>query len=39
MVLLVRLEVIGQVGNPLAQDGDLDLGGTRVRVVIAELTD
>jgi hypothetical protein len=32
-------EMIGQVGNPLAQNSDLDFGGTRVRVVVAELTD
>ena len=39
MVLLVCFEVIGEVGDPLAQNGDLDFGGTRVRVVVAELTD
>jgi hypothetical protein len=39
MVLLVCFEVIGQVGNPLAQDSDLNFGRTRVRVVVAELTD
>jgi hypothetical protein len=35
----MRFEVIGQVGNPLAQDSDLDFGRARVRVVGAELTD
>ena len=39
MVLLVCFEVIGQVGNPLAQNSDLNFGRTRVRVVVAELTD
>src|SRR5687768_11123688 len=33
VVLRVRLEVLGQVVDPLAQDGDLDLGRARVRTV------
>ncbi len=39
MVLLVRLEVLGQIRDPLAQNCDLDLWGPGVLVVGPELTD
>src|SRR5688572_28695692 len=35
VVLLVSLEVLGQPGDPLAEQRDLDLGGPGVRIVQA----
>src|SRR5664279_2813085 len=39
VVALVHLEVLGQVDDALAQDGDLHLGGAGVRLVEAVLGD
>jgi len=36
VILLVSLKVLGQFTNPLTQNRDLDLGGTRVLLVGAE---
>jgi hypothetical protein len=37
VVLLVHLEVLGQVVDAIGQERDLDLGGTGVAVVLLEL--
>ena len=39
VVLLVRLQVLGEVADALREDGDLNLGGTGVLIVLAELLD
>src|SRR5262245_48491417 len=39
VVALVHLEVLGQVMNLLGEEGDLDLGGPRVPLVLLELSD
>lgn len=39
VVVLVRLEVLGQVGDPTGEHGDLDLGGAGVALLLAELAD
>src|SRR4029453_16862343 len=39
MILGVRLEVIGQISNPVRQQRDLDLGRSRVGVVSSKLPD
>ncbi len=36
VILLVRLEMLGQLANPLTQNRDLDFRGTGVRIVGAE---
>ena len=38
-VLLVGLHVLGELADAVGQDGDLDLGGAGVGVVLAELAD
>ena len=38
-VLRVTLQVLGQVGDPLVEHGDLDLGGAGVRVAAPVLGD
>ena len=35
VVLLVRLQVLGEVADALREDGDLNLGGTGVLIVLA----
>lgn len=39
VVPLVHLQVLGQVGDPLGQQGDLDLGRTGVGLVEAMISD
>ena len=39
VILLVRLEMLGQFANPLTQNRDLDFRGTGVRIVSAEAFD
>ena len=39
MVLLVGLEVFGQLPDPLTEDSDLHFGRTRIAVVCAVLVD
>src|SRR5204862_50398 len=38
VVLEVRLEVLGEVGDPLGEEGDLDLGGSGVGIVTTEFS-
>lgn len=39
VVVLVELEVLGQVRDPAGEHGDLDLGGAGVALLLAELGD
>lgn len=39
VVFAVTLKVLGEVGNPFAEESDLDFGRTRVRLVLGELGD
>jgi hypothetical protein len=39
MILLVSLEVLRQLADPLAQDRDLDLRASSIRIMGAELLD
>jgi hypothetical protein len=36
VVFLMNLKMFGQIGNPFCNQGDLDLGTTRVFVVLSE---
>ena len=39
VILLVDLDVLGELANVLGEDCDLDLGGTRIVGILAKLLD
>ena len=39
VILFVGLEVVGEVRDAFTEQGDLNLGRTRIRFVLLELTD